>query len=96
MSELKMSGVIERIGEIKEISESFKTLEFVIKTNGEYPQNISFQITNDKADNFLNNYKLNDSIDVYFNIRGKNWTNNEGVIKTFNTLDVWRVTNEKF
>ena len=91
MSELKQVGVIERIEEVKVFSDKFKALKFTINTGGEYPQVVEFQASQDKADNFNQFNKVGDNVEVLFNLRGRNWTNPSGEIKTFNTLEVWRV-----
>lgn len=91
MSENKQVGVIERIEDIKVFSEKFKALNFVLNTGGEYPQSVQFQVSQDKADNFTQYNKVGDNVEVLFNLRGRNWTNPQGEVKTFNTLEVWRV-----
>jgi len=92
MSELKQVGIIERIEDIKVFSDKFKALKFTINTGGEYPQIVEFQISQDKADNFGQYNNVGDNVEVLFNLRGRNWTDPKtNVIKTFNTLEVWRV-----
>lgn len=91
MSELKQVGVIERVEDIKVFSEKFKALKFTINTGGEYPQIVEFQISQDKAESFGQYNKVGDNVEVLFNLRGRNWTNPSGEVKTFNTLEVWRV-----
>ena len=91
MSDLKQVGVIERIEEVKVFSEKFKALKFTINTGGEYPQVVEFQASQDKADSFTEFNKVGDNVEVLFNLRGRNWTNPSGEVKTFNTLEVWRV-----
>jgi len=91
MSELKQVGIIERIGDVKVFSEKFKALEFTLTIEGDYPQSVKFQVSQDRAEKFNEFNKVGDSVEVLFNLRGRNWTNKEGVEVTFNTLDAWRV-----
>jgi hypothetical protein len=34
---------------------------------------------------------VNDTIEVSFNIRGREWTSPQGEVKYFNSLDAWRI-----
>ena len=55
--ELKNAEII-KIGELKEFDSGFKIVEFVVKTEGDYPQEVQFQCTSDKADNLIQYNKL--------------------------------------
>lgn len=92
MDEKKEVGVIKRIGEVKQFSEKFKALDFDITTGGEYPQVIRFQVTQDKCDTFNQYNKVGDSVEVLFNLRGREWIDPKtNEVKVFNTLTSWRV-----
>ena len=39
----------------------------------------------------LNGYNVEDQVEVSFNLRGREWTSPDGVVKYFNTLDAWRI-----
>ena len=30
-------------------------------------------------------------VEVFFNLRGREWTNPQGEVKVFNTLDAWKI-----
>jgi hypothetical protein len=49
-----------------------------------------FQLTQDKCD-YLDVYQLGNQVEVSFNLRGKSWTNPQGEVKYFNTLEAWRL-----
>ena len=88
--ELKNAEII-KIGELKEFDSGFRIVEFVVKTEGEYPQEVQFQCTSDKADNLIQYNKVGNRVDISFNLRGRAWTNPQGETKYFNSLDAWRV-----
>ena len=88
--ELKNAEII-KIGELKTFDSGFKIVEFVIKTEGEYPQEVQFQCTSDKADNLIQYNKVGNKVDISFNLRGRAWTNPQGETKYFNSLDAWKV-----
>jgi hypothetical protein len=87
----KFQGKIKVINETQVISEKFKKREFVVTdTSSMYPQDVMFQSVQDKCD-MLNGYSVEDQIEVSFNLRGREWTSPDGVVKYFNTLDAWRI-----
>jgi hypothetical protein len=94
--ELKVNGVIQKVGEIKEFgSKGFKSLKWVLKIpDGEYPQSVEFESTQKNAENFAKFNKVGDSVEVKFNLRGKEWTNKQGELVYFNSLNAWMVTKD--
>ena len=87
----KFQGKIKVINETQVISEKFKKREFVVTdTSSMYPQDVMFQSVQDKCD-MLNGYAVEDQVEVSFNLRGREWTSQDGVVKYFNTLDAWRI-----
>jgi single-strand DNA-binding protein len=87
---IKISGQIIHIGQLEVMSEKFKKREFVIQTDGKYPQEIQVQVTQDRCD-LLNNLKLGDIIDASINLRGRSWTSQEGIKKWFNSIEAWSI-----
>ena len=91
----QLTGTIKVINDTVQVSEKFQKREFVVTDNGGmYPQDIQFQLAQDKCD-VLNAYNVGDSITVSFNLRGREWTNPSGEVKYFNTLDAWRIEQAK-
>ena len=87
----KFQGKIKVINATQVISEKFKKREFVVTdTSSMYPQDVMFQSVQDKCD-MLNGYAVEDQVEVSFNLRGREWTSPDGVVKYFNTLDAWRI-----
>lgn len=76
-------------------TEKFKKREFVIEVNSENTSFnrvdvIKFQLTQDRC-NLIDNAALNDSITVFFDIRGNKWEK-EGRVMYFTNLEAWRVS----
>ena len=87
-----LKGSIKVINETKAVSDKFKLREFVVTdSSGQYPQIIQFQSVQDRCD-MLDNFKEGDNVEVFFNLRGREWTNPQGEVKVFNTLDAWKIT----
>lgn len=92
---MEVSGILKVKKEAVQVSEKFKNREFVLTTesDGKYPQQISFQLTQDKC-SLIDGYAIGDSMKVHFNLRGREWTNPQGEVKYFNTLEAWRLEKE--
>ena len=87
----KLTGTVKLISETQQISEKFSKREFVIsETSSMYPQDILFQATQDKC-SLLDSVKVQDQIEVSFNLKGREWTSPTGEVKHFNTLEAWRI-----
>ena len=84
---LQLTGTIKLIGEKQVFDSGFQKVEFVVKTNDEkYPQDVKFEIMQDKVDDFLKYNKVGVSVDVDFNVRG-----NEYKGKHYVSLSAWKV-----
>ncbi len=66
-------------------SSNFQVREFVIETEGQYPQFVKFQVTQDKCD-MLDNYQEGQQIKVAFDLRGREWQG-----KYFTNLNAWKI-----
>lgn len=86
----KFEGKIIAITETTQVSDKFKKREIVLEDNGTYPQTICFQLAQEKCD-LANPLIVGQMATVHYNLRGKSWTNPQGEIKYFNTLDVWKI-----
>ena len=89
---MNLKGTIKEIFDTQHISDRFTKREFVVEyiDNPQYPQYIKFEMTQDKCV-LLDQYKVGDEVDVQFNVRGRAWTNPQGVTQYFNTLQAWRL-----
>lgn len=81
---------IVKIGELREFESGFKVVEFVVKTDDEYPQFLTVQSIKEKADNLLKYNKVGDRVDLSINLRGRKYEN-DGVVKYFNSIEAWAV-----
>ena len=75
----------------KVVSEKLTIQDFVIKTDGKYPQYIQLQVKNDIMAH-LEKVNIGDSINVSFNLDGRLWTGSDGIEKCFNTLSAWKIS----
>ena len=85
-----LTGILKVKNDTQQVSEKFRKREFVITDNSMYPQDVLFQLTQERTD-LLDSYEVNQTINVSFNIRGREWTSPTGEVKYFNSLDVWKI-----
>jgi hypothetical protein len=87
---MQVAGKIVAIMPTQVVSEKFSKREFVVETPDQYPQQILFQLTQDKC-SLLDSLQVGQEVDVHLNIRGRSWTNPQGETKYFNTLEAWKI-----
>lgn len=88
---MEVQGVIKQINETQTFGNNgFRKREVIITTQEQYPQHILVEFVQDKTD-LLNNYAEGQLVKVGVNLRGREWTNPEGVVKYFNTIQAWRI-----
>lgn len=86
-----VKGILKRINPIETVgANNFTKRLFVIETQENYPQTLEFQLIKDRVD-IIEVYKIREEIEVHFNLRGREWTNNSQEIKVFNTLECWKL-----
>jgi len=85
----QVDGTLHHIGDTEAKTESFSAREFVIETDGNYPQLIKFQLVQDRCD-LINGYSPGDEITVHFDLRGREWNG-----KYFTNLNAWKVEGEQ-
>ena len=86
MSELKLNGTIKVIGESQTFDSGFVKREFVITTKEQYPQDVKFEVTKDKATDFEKYNKVGDNVEVTFNVKGNEYNG-----KYYVNLQAWKV-----
>ena len=89
---MEFTGILRVIKEEKQITPRFSKREFVVETseNPSYPQLICFELINEKAA-LLDSFKLGDTLNIWFDLRGREWQSGSGEVRHFNTLSAWRV-----
>ncbi|MCM8540417.1 MAG: DUF3127 domain-containing protein [Lentisphaeraceae bacterium] len=89
---MQINGKILEIFDTIQVSESFKKREFVVEyQENQYPEFIKFELVQDKC-SFLDQFTANSEVTVDFNLKGRKWTNPQGEVKYFNSLQAWRIT----
>ena len=88
---MEVQGKIKLIGETHTFgSNGFRKREVVVTTEEQYPQHIMIEFVQDKTD-LLNTYQVGQQVKVSINLRGREWTNPQGEVKYFNSIQGWRI-----
>ena len=87
---MELQGTVKKIGETQTFTSGFQKKELVLLTEEQYPQPIQIDFLSDKID-LLNNVSEGESVKVAINIRGREWTNPQGEVKYFNSINGWRI-----
>lgn len=89
---MEITGKVHEIGAVQQVTETFKKRDLVIQyaENPQFVEYIKFEATQDRV-NLFDNLNSGDEVAVSFNLRGRPWTNKEGVTTYFNSLVAWRV-----
>ncbi|MEO8088190.1 MAG: DUF3127 domain-containing protein [Bacteroidota bacterium] len=88
---LQVKGKLKLKSNEQVVSDRFRKREFVLTDDStQYPQHISFQLTQDKC-SLIDAVNPGDEITVSFNLRGREWKSPQGEIKYFNSLEAWKI-----
>ena len=87
---MELQGTVKKIGETQTISSVFQKKELVLLTDEQYTQPILVEFLQDKID-LLQNIKDGESVKIWINIRGREWTDPQGEKKYFNSITGWRL-----
>lgn len=82
---LELTGTIKEIFDTQTFTSGFSKREFVITTQEQYPQQVKFEMTKDRAD-IIESLAIGDLVRVSFNVRG-----NEYQGKYYVSLQGWKV-----
>ena len=86
-----VKGKLKVKGETKEFgSNGFTKREIVVTTEDQYPQHILIELIKDKC-SIIDGYHVDDEIQVYINIQGREWVSPKGETKYFNSLQGWKI-----
>ena len=92
---MNITGKLRFKSDVIQISETFKKREFVIDLiegdQGQYINPIQLELIQDKCE-ILDQFKVGQELSVEFNLRGRDWTNDKGETKYFNSLQAWKVS----
>ncbi len=91
MEKLSITAVFKRVEEIKEVGEKkFKTRNLIVTTDEQFPQTLAIQFTQDRV-TAMEIFKPGDKVKIAINLKGREWTNPQGEVSVFNTIEGWKI-----
>ena len=72
---MEIKGKVHEVSPTVQVTESLKKRELIVEyiENPQYPEYLKFEAIQDRC-NLLDNVKVGDDIEVFFNLRGRPWT----------------------
>ncbi len=79
-------------GETQNITDTFRKREFVVEyaENPQYPEFLKFELIQTNCEQ-LDAFNPGQELNISFNLKGRKWTDKNGEVKYFNSLQAWRV-----
>ncbi|MBK0381195.1 DUF3127 domain-containing protein [Mucilaginibacter segetis] len=89
---MDIKGKVHEVSATMQVTESLKKRELIVEyiENPQYPEYLKFEAIQDRC-NLLDNVKVGDDVEVFFNLRGRPWTDKNGKKSYFNSLQLWRL-----
>lgn len=89
---MEITGKVHEIGAVQQVTDTFKKRDLIVEyaENPQFPEFIKLEATQDRT-NLFDNLHVGQEVTASFNLRGRPWTNKDGVTTYFNTLVVWRI-----
>lgn len=87
-----ITGTVEHVAD-QVVNGTFMKRELVVNVAGQYPQSILIEFQQGNCA-LLETLQFGQQIEVEFDLRGRKWTNPEGVDKWFNTIVGYKITDK--
>ena len=87
---LEVKGKVHKIGS-SETFGNYEKRELVIKTDEQYPQTISIEFGQGKCNEYIDKLTIGQDVTIGINLRGREWTNPQGDVRYFNSINGWSV-----
>ncbi len=89
----EITGKLHSIEPAKTHTEKFTNQEFVVLTDGEFPQHIKLEFQNKNVE-LLTGFKVDDRVTVSYGIQGR-IVEKDGKKSVYNTLRAWKIVQSK-
>jgi hypothetical protein len=89
---MDIKGKAHYVSDVINVTESFRKRELVVEfsENPQYPEFVKFEAIQDRCA-LMDDVKVGDEVEVFFNLKGREWTNKQSEKQYFNTLQLWKV-----
>jgi hypothetical protein len=89
---MEIKGKVHEVSPTTQVTDTFKKRELIVEyvENPQYPEYIKFEAGQDRCA-LLDNVKVGDDVEVFFNLRGRPWKDKTGKTSYFNSLNLWKI-----
>ncbi|HET8830363.1 MAG TPA: DUF3127 domain-containing protein [Pelobium sp.] len=89
---MDVKGKVHFVSDVINVTETFRKRELVVEfaENPQYPEFVKFEAIQDRV-SLMDDIKVGQDVEVFFNLKGREWTNKQGEKQYFNTLQLWKV-----
>jgi len=88
---MSITGKVLNVGTTETFgAKGFRKRNLIIETSEKYPQEVCIEFVQDNV-SLLDSYKLDDNIEIEYNIRGRKWESPSGEIKYFTSIQGWKI-----
>ena len=87
---MELTGKLIYVAETQKISEKFSKRDFAIETQEQFPQQIKFELHQDRTD-LIDSYNIDEVIKVSFNLKGRSYVDKNVLTQYSNTLQAWKI-----
>lgn len=87
---MTIKGKIKQIGQVQSFNSGLTIRECLVTTEDKYPQDIMIKFFKDKC-SLLDKYKVNDTIEVSYNIRGNSYNDKSGNTRYTTEIIGWNI-----
>ena len=89
---MEVKGKVYEVSPTAQVTDSLKKRELILEyiENPQYPEYLKFEAIQDRCA-LLDAVKVGDDVEVFFNLKGRPWTDKTGKKSYFNSLQLWRV-----
>jgi len=91
---MNITGKVIEKQKVVEFSSSFKKGAIILLTDEKYPQKMQIEFTQDNCD-LLSTFNEGDLLSVSINIKCREWTNPQGEVKYFTSVQAWKVEKKE-
>jgi hypothetical protein len=89
---MEVKGKVHEVSPTQQVTDSLKKRELIIEyvENPQYPEYLKFEAIQDRCA-LMDNVKIGDDVEVFFNLKGRPWTDKTGKKSYFNSLQLWKI-----
>ncbi len=89
---MEIKGKVHEVSPTAQVTESLKKRELIVEyvENPQYPEYLKFEAIQDRCA-LLDNVKVGEDVEVFFNLKGRPWTDKTGKKSYFNSMQLWKI-----